>query len=768
MLSIKCRRTFKIILMLMALSVLPSWAQAQDLFRGSVSGEAHDEHDEHQSQVSGQAPEHEEHAHGHRLAFAHVYWVGGTEVATTDEYGEFKISKAPNGESRLVASFVGFRNDTVIVHPGQKRVEFMLEPAAELSGVTIQGGGEGSYVSKMNAIKTEITTESGLQKLACCNLSESFENSATVDVGYSDAVTGARKIQMLGLSGIYSQLMIENVPAMRGLASNFGLNYIPGSWMQSIQVSKGTSSVINGYESTTGQINVEYKKPEHTTDKLFVNIYGSSDLRFEANVNAVMKVSEKVSTMLLTHGSFNQYVFDHNHDGFMDMPLGWQANAVNRWTFEHKNEGHTQIILNYLQENRRGGQVSYYNPPEGNTSFLYGSEVNTRRAQGIVKSGFRFHKPYQSLGLIASGTWHDQQSMFGRTSYNAAQTSAYANLIYQTIIRNSNHKISMGASFMFDNTRENLNDSAFHRDEWVPGAFGQYTFIVPSKLDVILGLRTDYHSDYGFLLTPRLHLRWNITENTTLRASAGRGYRSPRVLTENMSYLASNRVLQFNGDFDMEQAWNYGLNISQDIAIDENRKVTLSADFYRTDFVDRVIVDMDQDVHKIVFYNLDGRSYSNSFQADVTVQPLKRFDVSLAFRWNDSKSTYNGVLTETPYVSKYKGLLTLSYATKFERWKFDVTAQYNGRSRLPVTSSSPEEYARPEFSTPYYILHAQITKKFRLLDIYAGGENLLNYTQHHPIVSPDNPESPYFDASMIWGPLMGRTFYAGLRFKLSK
>jgi len=750
-----------IFLFVVMLAILPSGLlYGQDVYRGSVSGEAHDEH------VGGQPAEHDEKGHGHRLAFANVYWVGGNESVTADEFGEFKIAAPKNGVTRLVASYVGFRNDTIDVQPGQKRVEFLLESNSTLETVTIDGGQDGSFVSKMSTIKTEITTETGLQKLACCNLSESFENSATVDVGYSDAVSGAKKIQMLGLSGIYSQLLLENVPTMRGVASNFGLNYIPGSWMQSIQVSKGTSSVINGYESTTGQINVEFKKPEHTEERLFVNIYGSDDARFEGNVNLMHKFSERVSTMLLTHGSFNQWKIDHNKDGFLDIPTGWQANVTNRWTFEDKHEGHTQVILNYLQEDRQGGQMNYYNPPEGNTSFLYGTAVATKRAQAIVKSGFRFNKPYQSLGIIASGTWHDMQSYFGKKHYNATQTSGYANIIYQTIISNSNHLVSTGASFMLDDTRELLNDSAFNRTEIVPGAFGQYTFIVPEKINVILGLRADYNSRYGVLITPRFHFRWNITEKTTLRASAGKGYRSPNLLAENMSFLASNRVLQFNEDFKIEHAWNYGINATQDFNIDENRKITLSADFYRTNFTNRVVVDMDQHVNTIVFYNLDGKSFSNSFQTDIMVQPLKRFEVSVAFRWNDSKTTYDGVLKETPFVSKYKGLVTLSYATKFERWKFDVTGQYNGRSRLPYTGSSPDAYARPNYSSEFYILHAQITKKFRLLDIYLGGENLLDYTQHHPIVSADNTESPYFDASMIWGPLMGRTIYAGLRLKI--
>lgn len=729
---------------------------AQDLIRGSVSGEAHDQ----------QAGESHTESSGHRLAFANVYWVGGTQSVATDAYGEFKIARPANGETRLVASYVGFRNDTIAVAASQRRIEFLLESNATLGEVTIDGGEAGSYISKMSTIKTEITTETGLQKLACCNLSESFENSATVDVGYSDAISGAKKIQMLGLSGIYSQLLLENVPTMRGLASNYGLNYIPGSWMQSIQVSKGTSSVITGYESTTGQINVEFKKPEHTEETLFINLYGSEDARFEGNINANFKLGKRVSTMLLTHGSFNQWKIDHNKDGFLDIPVGWQANVTNRWTIEGKKQGHTQIILNYMQENRQGGQMNYYNPPEGNTSFLFGSSINTKRAQAIAKSGFFFNKPYQSMGLIVSATWHDQQSFFGKKTYNGTQTSGYANLIYQTLIKNSNHLISMGASFMLDDTREKLMDSVYGRTEIVPGVFGQYTFVVPEKVNVILGLRADYNNLYGLLLTPRLHFRWNITEKTTLRASAGRGYRSPNLIAENMSFLASNRVLRFNEEVELEHAWNYGLNVTQDFNIDENRKITLSADFYRTDFTNRMVVDMDQDVHSIVFYNLKGKSYSNSFQADFTIQPIKRFDISLAFRYNDSKSTFNGALKETPFVSKYKGLLTVSYATKFERWKFDVTTQYNGRSRLPYTGSSPEPYARANYSREYYILHAQVTKKFRLIDLYLGGENLLNFKQHHPIVSADDPESTYFDASMIWGPLMGRTIYAGLRLKI--
>ncbi len=742
----------RIILWLLGLTLTGFQVGAQEFIRGTVTGKMHDEH-------------HDE-AHAHALSFANVYWAGGTSSVTTGEDGSFKIARTSSSSNLLVASFVGFRNDTVEIRPGQRKVDFVLESDAELGEVVISEHQDGQFVSRIKPIKTEIITEAGLQKLACCNLSESFENSATVDVGYTDAVSGARKIQMLGLSGIYSQLLSENVPSVRGLASNYGLSFIPGSWMQSIQVSKGTSSVVAGYESTTGQINVEYRKPEHTEDRLFINLFGNDEARFEANINGAIKVSERISTMLLTHASFNTLMIDHNKDGFLDSPTGWQVNAMNRWTFEDKNDGHTQVLLHYLNDNRNGGQINYYDPPEGHTDVYYGSEVLTQRIQAIIKSGFRFSKPYQSLGIIASGTWHDQKSAFGQRKYNGEQKSVYLNTIYQSIISNTNHQISTGASFMLDHYDESLTDSAFSRLEYVPGAFFQYTFSHKEKLNIILGLRTDYHNLYGLLITPRFHFKWNPAENTTIRASAGRGFRSPSGIAENSSYLASNRMIRIIEDFRMEEAWNYGMNVSQDFHIDENRKITLTADFYRTDFVNRLVVDIDQDVHSLYFYNLTGRSYSNSFQFDFMIQPLKRFDVSLAFRWNDSKTSYGEELLETPFVSRYKGLMTISYATRFEKWKFDFTAQYNGRSRLPNTSDNPEPYARASYSKEYYMLHAQVTKKWRIVDWYVGAENLLNFTQHHPIVSADDPGSPYFDASMIWGPLMGRTFYTGLRLKI--
>jgi outer membrane receptor for ferrienterochelin and colicins len=233
------------------------------------------------------------------LAGVNVYWAGTTKGTFTDTGGKFSISRQGITDPKLVFSLLGYGKDTLAVNSDKAKLEVELRSnETELGEVEITGKQDNTFVSKLNARATTVITTGELQRAACCNLAESFETNASVDVSYSDAISGARQIQLLGLSGIYSQIMTENVPLIRGLATPFGLNYIPGSWMESIQVAKGTSSVVQGYESVTGQINVEYKKPE-TAPKFFLNLFGNSNLRFEGNADAAFKINDKLSTSVL-------------------------------------------------------------------------------------------------------------------------------------------------------------------------------------------------------------------------------------------------------------------------------------------------------------------------------------------------------------------------------------------------------------------------------------------------------------------------------------
>jgi len=713
------------------------------------------------------------------LPAANVYWEGTQQGVTADSNGKFSIDFPSSGTSRLIASFVGYQNDTIPVPAGTKQVEIVLWEGVMLDEAVVSARRKGSYISRITPIQTEIITGAGLQKMACCNLAESFENSATVTVGFTDAVSGAKQIQMLGLSGIYTQMLDENIPALRGLASVFGWNYVPGPWLESIQVSKGTSSVINGYESTTGQINLEFKKPDHT-ETLFLNLFGSSDGRMEANVTSAAPVGKYLWTGLMLHGSAEQTEHDVNHDGFLDMPKTKLFNIYNRWLYENPEKGvEFRTGIKFLYDERDGGQISKI--------ARYQTHIENRNFNVFNKTGFAFGKREdQSIGIINSFTHHEINSTYGAKSYDGKQNSFYSNLLISSYIANTSHKYVVGGSFLYDRFDERFSDTLrvnntvltqLVREEIAPGVYAQYTYSGNEKMTFIVGLRGDYHNRFGWLITPRTNFKYNFTDHIIFRVSAGRGYRSPNVISENIGYLASSRKIDVASIkyLNIEKAWNYGANLTFYIPMPGNETMTVGLDYYRTYFDNQAIVDMEYDKAQVSFYNLRGdyMSYANAWQIDVNTTLFKGFDIFAAFKLNDTRISYYHVkdmfvqtlFTEKPLTNKYRGLINLSYATNFEKWKFDVTAQFNGKSRLPSLSGY---YAEKEWSPAYPLYFAQISKKTKRLDIYAGCENILNYKQKNPIIDPENPFGPVFDASRIWGPLMGRKIYAGIRLRIGE
>jgi outer membrane receptor for ferrienterochelin and colicin len=694
------------------------------------------------------------------LPGVNIYW-SGTQLGTvSDEDGQFSLA-APEDAHMLIFSFIGYGNDTLHVHGDEGRIKHIMNQILTLGEVEVSTRSKTAYVSRMSAVNTTNITSGELTKAACCNLSESFETSASVDVSYSDAVTGAKQIEMLGLSGIYTQMMAENMPNLRGLATSFGLSYVPGSWMESIQVSKGASSVINGYESISGQINVEYKKPS-TSERFFLNLFQNQMGRSELNFNTKIPVNKSLNTMLLGHVSHNNSTHDGNHDGFMDDPVYTQYNLFNRWDYKNKRFD-AQFGIKAMKENRNGGQLSFDKDKPRDTSNGYGVKLATDRYEAFLKTGYIFHKPATSLGIQQQFVYHHLNSFFGLQDYKAEQYSYYGNALFQSFIGNTKHTYTTGFSFIYDKFNEQLNDSVFNRTEKVPGVFYQYTYSDGHKMNLIAGLRADYHSIFGLFFTPRIHLRYSFTESFILRLSAGKGARSTNVLAENTSLLASSRRIVYRQTPQMEDAWNYGVNLSKHFELN-NRELTVNLDLYRTEFINQVIVDRDSDINQISIYNLDGESYSNSAQIEANYEIIKGLDVTAAFRYNDVKMTFENALLEKPLVNKYQSLINLSYVTNLKKWQFDFTSQFNGQTRLPSTISNPEPYRREETSPAYTILNAQVPKYFKKWNVYLGGENLTNFKQHHPIIAAEEPFSNYFDSSMIWGPISGIKIYAGLRF----
>ena len=694
---------------------------------------------------------------GSVLIGANVVWIGTNYGTSTDENGSFVLERRPNMNT-IVVSFVGFDNDTISCE-GLDFVEVTLSGEITLDDVVVKAQRPGRMKAR-GAENIEILTNTELCRAACCNLGESFSTNPSVDVNYTDAATGAKQIKLLGLSGSYVQMLTENVPAFRGAAAPFSLGYIPGTWMQSIQVSKGAATVKNGYESITGQINVEYLKPQ-SDEELDVNLFLDSHMKIETNIEGNYHFNDALSTGLLAHYENMWMEHDGNDDGFMDMPKVQQFDFMNRWMYK-KDRYIMQTYVKALKEDRKGGQMEdAHNHVKVAGNQLYRINIESERYEGVVKNAYIFDEVHNTnVALILSGSIHKMNSLYGLKTYDVDNNNAYAQLMFETEFT-PRHSISTGLSFnhdCFDERWTLVPDLVKAPDENIVGAYAQYTFNLDDKLVLMAGMRGDHSDLYGTFFTPRAHVKWAPCDLLKLRFSAGKGYRTPRPMLDNHTLLASSRNIIVDNNLKQEEAWNYGATASFDIDIFE-KCLIINLEYYYTNFTNQVVTDLDSDAHKVRFSNLDGISYSHTFQIDATYPFFEGFSLLGAFRYNDVKTTVNGVLREKPLTSRYKGLMTATYKTPLEIWQFDVTMQVNGGGRMPDGFGTFDAYP---------ILNAQILRWFRWGNIYIGGENLTNFKQKNPIVGCHDPWGDNFDATMIWGPVDGIMFYAGIKWKLTK
>ena len=702
---------------------------------------------------------------------ASVYWLGTGKGVVTDSLGVFEIN-TDTSTQKLVISYTGFKADTLtVVHANDLKV--IMASKGQLNEVTIFSRQLGSFIPYLNPIRTQVMTGTELLKAACCNLSESFETNPSVDVSYNDAVTGSKQIQMLGISGNYTQLTVENLPGPRGLATPLGLNSIAGPWIESIQLTKGTGSVVNGFESIAGQINVELKKPE-SAEKLLGNIYVNDQGKTDLNLNVATKLNEKWSTALLLHDNFMNNALDMNMDGFKDMPTGNTFSLVNRYKYDNSNGVLAQFGVKVLNDQKVGGETSFNENSDKYTQNRYGLAINTQRYELFGKLGYVFpQQKFKSIGLQFNASDYQQASYFGLTNYNANQQSFYTNLIYQSIINSTIHKFRTGFSFQYDKYNEDYNLNSYVRKEIVPGTFFEYTYTPNDKWSVVAGIRGDNNNLYGSFITPRLNIRYEPVIGTVFRFSVGKGQRTANIFAENNSLFVSQRILMIMGQnnsgaysLNPEISWNKGISLDQKFNL-FNNPATLSLDYFRNDFKNQVIVDIES-AKKIHIYNLAGKSYSNSFQAEVNMTPVTKLDLRVAYRYFDVKQTYSGNLLDRPFIAKHRAFLSVDYATNND-WKFNYTVTFNGKKRIVNPYESYVSFIPTTSSPSYYLLNAQVSKSFGInnpMDIYVGVENISNFFQQNTILSADDPFGPNFDASMIWGPVTGRMLYLGWRIKI--
>ena len=741
---------------------------------------------------------------GYPLVGANVYWAGTTIGVATDLDGRFDLQEIKTTHL-LVTSFMGYHNDTTEV-TSHSELTIVLVSDLVLEEVNIVERKMAVLRSRVSALQTETITGEALCMAACCNLSESFETSASVDVAYSDAATGAKQIRLLGLNGTYVQLLTENTPNIRGLAQSFGMEYIPGPWMEAIQVSKGTSSVLNGYEAIAGQINVEYLKPQ-TQDPISLNAMVSTETHAEVNVTGGWDIDDKVSTGILFHAQNMSLELDHNHDGFLDMPKNTNVNLLNRW-YVKTGDYTGQFLVRGLYDRRIGGLTKDALALSPFASSPHAIDLNTWRVDGFMKNGYVFNAELgTSIGVITSASYHNQENTYGDRQWNAAQTNAYLNAIFQTSFDDSatdpkdehSHKLSAGVSLNFDMYNESISDMPYplanNRSETTPGVFAEYTYTYKDKVTLLAGVREDYSSRYGFFTTPRMNLRYAPFEWWALRGSVGLGYRSPNAIADNAAYLASNRRYYFQVDsLAQERSINTGISTVFYIPIGK-RELQLSGEYYYTKFLDGVVADMDRSLQGVTLYNIHdiagAQYFSHNWQVEASMEILRGWTMTAAFRYTDVKqTTFNSAasayqLRDKPLQNKFKGIITTSYQTPLKIWQFDLTAQFNGEGRMPdgfVIPEGSKQYFTDEMGQIHHKwypqLLGQITKFFRTWSIYLGAENMTNFTQDNPIVGERretkdghsfvDPSSATYDASMIWAPIHGWKLYLGFRWALER
>lgn len=716
---------------------------------------------------------------------ATVRWIDGGGT-TVDVDGKFTLAPEA-GKTTFVISFLGFasqefRADTLT---GPIAVT-LLEEGSTLGEIEVVARDAGATGSIFNTRNVERIGAKELRKAPCCSLAESFENSPVVDLSYGDPLTGRREIQMLGLRGNYTQLTLEKRPMLDGLAAPFALDLIPGPWVSGIQIGKGSGSLESGAQGMNGEINSELIKP---TDgpKLYLNAFAGSQGRGELNAITNQQIGKSLWLGAMAHGSFTESNHDRDFDRFKDMPD--RRTGVGMLRLFRKSDDNWEGQWNILgvRDRRSAGQQDVHDHGQPTTD-PYIIEQDNRRVEAWGKTGYYgFNKPHQSIGFIYSGSYHKLNNLYGRKVHQGEQMSGYFSTMYHTRIANDNHQIAIGGTARVDDFTETFTGRDVSRSENTVGVYGEYTFSWEESREgadfraftAILGLRADRHNLGGNQFSPRLNLKYNPTEKAAIRFSAGRGWRSPNVLVDNLNWLPSSRVVTLEtednevdnsnpGFLGLESSWNYGINVTQDFTLG-GREGQLMFDAFRTIFTDQIIVDAEQDITSLRLYQLDGTSRANSLLLSLTYELLPLIDIKLAYKYNDVQQTYatNG-LREVPLTPRHRALATIGYDGK--RFKAHLNYHWTGEQRLIDFDDIPETIFLP---------HPQRTPAFGLLSVnftyvangrteyYLGSENLTNLTQRNAIIGAWEPfDGGYFDASQVYQPLFGRLIYAGVRYTI--
>ncbi|MEO6694674.1 MAG: TonB-dependent receptor, partial [Ignavibacteria bacterium] len=696
-------------------------------------------------------------------------WINTKTGTVTDKIGNFELPSERVSDKRIIVSYIGYKTDTLIV--GDKiYIEILLLPNATTDVIEVEDEQSSSYITDEDA-KTEVITSQELVKDACCDLSGCFGRNSSVEVAVTDIITDSKELKILGLEGAYTQILIDNMPVMNGLNVKYGVSSLPGVLIDKITISKGSNSVLQGYESISGIMNVLLKDHDNS-DKFLFNGYVNSMLEKHVNMNFTSGLNKNLNNILAFHSVQKSNKIDENNDGFLDNPLITRYTLYNKWKFKNeKNKTDINVAGRFWNEERIGGQKNFDINKNAGSSTIYGQTAKVNSLEGY----FRFGKDFsdtKNIKIYSTANYYDQKSFIGFTKYDARQTNFSASAFYEFEVSDRDF-LKTGASYKYLKIDENISFAAvtnktyagdYLKNESIPGIFAENSLsFLNDKASLMTGLRLDYHNEHDLIVTPRALLRYQPVDELVFRVSGGTGFRTINLFSENPTILSSSRNVIIEETLDPEKTFNFGADILYYFNIGKAGG-SLNVDFYRTTFSNKIIPDFDTDPSKVIFANLQGKAFSNVMQVETNVNLFRGFDMKMAYKFIDLQYEKDGVMIQQPFNAKHRFLSTLSYSPSDKSWGASAGLQWFGKQRLPSTASNPLQYQRPVESEPYTIINAQFNKNFKYIELYGGIENILNFTQSDPIIGADDPFSPYFDTSFIWGPTKGREFYLGFRF----
>jgi outer membrane receptor for ferrienterochelin and colicins len=692
------------------------------------------------------------------IPFASISIKGQSIGTASNADGFFEINDIKEGSYEFIFSAIGFKKlkKNIIIQSGKNSVDITLEPSSyDIDQVVVTGTMKETFLSA-SPVKVDVVTQKFLKKIATANVMEVIENVNGVQKQINCGVCGTNDIHINGMEGPYTLVLINGMPIMSSLSTVYGLNGIPTSLIKQIEIIKGPSSTLYGTEAVAGVINILTKDP---SDVSTIEIESFITSHLEKNIDFAYAPKMKKVDVLLSGNYFKMDNFlDDNEDNFTDIPLSERLSLFNQWNFKRKSQKNLSLSAKYYQEDRSGFVEGWSDSLRGNES-IYGESIYTDR----IELAASYELPMdEDVRIDASYNYHHQDSYYGDTKYEAYQSIYFANLIWNKQLGH-NHDLISGLTYRYqtflDSTLANINERKF-----IPALFIQDEITFSRKWTSLIGIRTDYHDEHGFIFSPRLNLKFKPKTYTTFRLNAGTGFRLVNLFTEDHAFLTGTREVLVVEYLKPEESYNINLNANHIFSLGRSTG-TIDVDAFYTYFTNKITPDYDVNPNQIIYANLNGFSVSRGLAFNIQ----QNFDFPLSVKAGGTiLDVYslddNNIREDELFAPSFTGVFSLSYNWDIINTSIDWTAKVTGPMSLP---SFPYPFERAEESPWFSQHHLQIKKVFsESLTAFMGVKNVFNYTQESPLVDWQNPFGDDFDTSYAYGPLQSRRFLFGLSVKL--